>query len=349
MRACGGRSSSRSDRKPSELPSISVRLVCKTWTKADERLSGFRKENSRFITFENPLENEIVKLNPEQSDQPVVRQADTDEQLLALWLHGRSKGTQVVYAAASEDFLGLVAKPLNQITLGDIQGYADQLAQQSLRPATRTRKLATVKSLFAFAHRLGYLPFDVARPLHLPGIKDCLAERILDEGEVQRMLALEPNPRNQVLLTLLYAAGLRVSEICGLKWADLQARSDGGQITVFGKGEKTRAILLPASVWSKLIGLCGDAGDDQPVFRSRKRGHLRPVQVWRIVLKAAQRAGISKAVSTHWLRHAHASHALDRGAPISLVQATLGHSSVATTGRYLHARPADSSSKYLPI
>jgi integrase/recombinase XerD len=103
------------------------------------------------------------------------------------------------------------------------------------------------------------------------------------------------------------------------------------------------------SVWNKLAALRGEVGEDDPVFRSRKKGHLRPVQVWRIVGKAADRAGISKAVSCHWLRHAHASHALDRGAPISLVQATLGHSSVATTGKYLHARPTDSSSKYLPL
>lgn len=90
-------------------------------------------------------------------------------------------------------------------------------------------------------------------------------------------------------------------------------------------------------------------GEDQPVFRSRRRGHLHPTQVWRIVGRPAWRAGIGKAVSTHWLRHAHASHALDRGAPIHLVQSTLGHASVATTGRYLHARPADSSANYLPL
>jgi site-specific recombinase XerD len=72
------------------------------------------------------------------------------------------------------------------------------------------------------------------------------------------------------------------------------------------------------------------------------------VQVHRLVKQAAARAGISTATSAHWLRHAHASHALDRGAPVSLVQATLGHASVATTGRYLHARPNDSSARYLP-
>ena len=68
-----------------------------------------------------------------------------------------------------------------------------------------------------------------------------------------------------------------------------------------------------------------------------------------IVRQAADRAGIELPVSPHWFRHAHASHALDRGAPIHLVQATLGHASITTTGRYLHARPNDSSSRFLPL
>jgi site-specific recombinase XerD len=71
--------------------------------------------------------------------------------------------------------------------------------------------------------------------------------------------------------------------------------------------------------------------------------------VHRIVKAAAERAGLSAEVSAHWLRHAHASHSLDRGAPIHLVQATLGHASVATTGRSLHARPTDSSARYLGV
>jgi integrase/recombinase XerD len=93
-----------------------------------------------------------------------------------------------------------------------------------------------------------------------------------------------------------------------------------------------------------------DAGVNEPVFSSRKLGgHLDRSQVLRVVQAAARRAGVAGKVSPHWMRHAHASHALDRGAPIHLVQATLGHSSVATTGRYLHARPTESSSKYLAV
>ena len=162
---------------------------------------------------------------------------------------------------------------------------------------------------FAFGHRLGYLPFDVARPLRLPALRDFLAARILDETDVLRMIALEGMPRNRAILLTLYAGGFRVSEACSLKWSDLQNRDGAGQITVFGKGGKTRTVLMPRSVWNALQSLRGDAGESNPVFRSRKGGHLDESQVWRIVRKASKRAGIEKAVSCHWLRHAHASHA----------------------------------------
>lgn len=174
-------------------------------------------------------------------------------------------------------------------------------------------------------------------------------ERILDETDVLRMVALEPHPRNRTILLTLYAGGFRVSEVCSLKWSDLQQRDSAGQITAFGKGGKTRTVLMPESVWNGLMSLRGDAKEDAPVFRSRKGGHLDESQVWRIVRKASERARIDKDVSCHWLRHSHASHALDRGAPIHLVQATLGHSSISTTGRYLHARPTESSGKYLKV
>jgi integrase/recombinase XerD len=162
------------------------------------------------------------------------------------------------------------------------------------------------------------------------------------------MIALEPNRRNRLILKTLYYCGFRVSELCVLRWRDLQARGEEGQMTVFGKGEKTRAALLPAGLWTELQDLRGEAGDDDPVFRSRLKGHgLDQSQILRIVRAASRRAGTGKNVSPHWLRHAHVSHSLYRGAPIHLVQAALGHASVATTGRYLHAGPTESSGKYL--
>ena len=278
-----------------------------------------------------------------------TRQADSDEQLMALWLHGRPDHTQRAYRAEADRFIGYVEKPLRSVKLIDLQAFADHLDEAGLKPSSIHRAMSAVKSLFAFGFRLGYLQFDVGRALKIPGFRDQLAERILSEAEVLRIISLEPNPRNRAILLTLYAGGFRVSEICSLKWRHLQERDSTGQITVFGKGDKTRTILMPRSVWEALQLLQQDAPADAPVFKSRKKGHLDESQVWRIVTKAAERAGIDKDVSCHWFRHAHASHALDRGCPIHLVQATLGHSSVATTGKYLHARPTDSSGNYLPF
>jgi integrase/recombinase XerD len=178
-------------------------------------------------------------------------------------------------------------------------------------------------------------------------MRETLADRILTESEVEQLLAAERHPRNRVILHLFYISGMRVSELAALRWSDLQERNEGRQVTVFGKGGKTRTVLLPLATWLMLVSTRGAAGDEQPVFPSRRGGHLHPSQLLRIVQKAAKRAGIEKPVSPHWFRHSHASHALDRGAPIHLVQTTLGHASVATTSHYLHSRPKESSSTYL--
>jgi integrase/recombinase XerD len=275
-------------------------------------------------------------------------QASSDEQLLELWLHGRSRHTQRAYRSDVGKFQRGSGKPLRQLTLGDLQDFADGLI--GLENSSRYRILSSIKSLLAFGHRIGYLPFDVGRVLHLPAVRNDLAERILPETDLHRMLNLEPDERNQVLLTLLYASGARRGELAGLRWHNLQMTVLTGQITVFGKGGKTRSIQLPGSLWKKLQRLRGDAPLDAPVFPSRKRKQpLTESGIWRIVKKAAVRARVDLPVSPHWLRHAHASHALDRGAPIHLVQTTLGHASITTTGKYLHARPKESSSRFLPL
>jgi integrase/recombinase XerD len=283
----------------------------------------------------------------------LVPQAQTDAQLLELWLFERSPHTRRASRREAARFLAHAEKPLRAVTLGDVQAFATALATEAaaLTPASQARALAAVKSLLAFGHRLGYLPFDVGGAVRLPRLRSALAERILSEVDVHRLLALEPAPRNRALLRLASAGGLRVSELVALRWRDLRPRDNReGQVTVSGKGGKTRAVLLPAAVWRDLEALRGETvGEDGPVFPSRKGGPLTARQTQRLVDAAARRAGLRAGVSPHWLRHAHATHALERGAPIHIVQATLGHASVATTGRYLHARPTDSSARYLAV
>ncbi|MCB8878253.1 tyrosine-type recombinase/integrase [Acidisoma silvae] len=288
----------------------------------------------------------VLPPEPAQDETAIAaQQVSSDDHLISLWLHGRSAGTQRAYAADVAAFRDYVQTPLRKVSLGDLQAFHDSLAD--LSTASQARKLSAVKSLLTFGQKTGYLVLNVGTPVKLPKIKQALAERILDEDAVLHMLTLERHPRNKALLRLLYLGGLRISEACGLKVRDLQVSRDSGQITVFGKGGKTRVVLLKPSIWADLAMMRGN-DPEAAVFRSREGGgHLNPSQVHRIVKKAAARAGLSDAVSAHWLRHAHVSHALDRGAPAHLVQATVGHASLTTTSRYAHARPTDSSSKYL--
>jgi integrase/recombinase XerD len=291
-------------------------------------------------------------LESSQISTAPLAQVESDAKLISLWLHGRSPETQRAYRRDVADFTALIGgKPLALVTVNDIQLYQDAMQKRILATATIARRLGAVKSLLAYGQKLGVLPVNVGAAVKPPTGKNALAERILTESQVLTMLALEPNPRNRVLLRFMYATGCRVSELCSLKWRDLREAALGaGQVTLFGKGSKTRVVIFSAETWKLVRSLRGTTLPDDPVFCSRKHsGHLKPAQVHRIVAAAGKRAGIEGNVSPHWLRHSHASHALERNTPIHLVQATLGHSSVATTGRYLHARPTDGSALHLAV
>ena len=296
----------------------------------------------------------------------VVPQADDDAHLIELWLFGKSPNTRDAYRRDIGQFVDFVDLPLQSIRLGDVQAYAQHLEALGLAPLSRSRKLSAVKSLFSFGHRLGYLIYNVGAAVALPKAQDRLAERILDEGPVQRLLAVADASaplRDRVLLRLFYASGARVSELAGLRWRDVQPRvgkagREAGQVSLFGKGGKTRVVLLSPAAYSLLDayrqeqlarGLCGP---NDAVFCSLRGDAASPLsrqQLWRVVKRWAAAAGLPEAVSPHWLRHAHVSHALDRGAPAHLVQHTVGHASLATTSKYAHARPDASSSEFLAV
>lgn len=269
----------------------------------------------------------------------------TNTELIDLWLHGKSKNTVDGYRRYAERFFSHVKKPLSDCTLMDFQLWV-----MTLSSSDNSKRVAVgaIKSLFSFAKQLGVVSANLGVLIKSPKAHNRLAERILTQEEVQLLINSTTNERDRTIIRLLYFAGLRVSELCFLKWRDLKARGNGGQITVFGKGDKTRTVLVGAGIWREISGLKGDAKHDDPVFVSGKGGHLCRSMVFYIVKNAATRAGIEGNVSPHWLRHSHASHSLDRGAPIHLLQKTLGHSSVAITEMYLHARPTDSSGLYLP-
>ena len=287
-----------------------------------------------------------MKKSASRRERP-ARQADEWLRLVPMWLHGKPQSTRSVYEPEIKAFRKFIGtKAISRVTLADLQGWADSLAGD--KPRTVARKLSTIKSLLTFCFKTGNLRFNVGAALTLPKIPDDLAEKFIEESDVAKIIEHEPNARNNVLLRLMYMSGVRAAEIAGLRWTDVQARNNGeGQITVLGKGNKTRPIWLKKEIFGALVNLCPDdfkAGD--PVFPRHDGKHLSRITVTLIVNNAARRVGPPK-VSAHWLRHAHATHSLEHGAPLPLIQRTLGHSNIATTGRYLHARPNESSGKFL--
>jgi len=308
---------------------------------------------------------------------------DSDQTLIHRWLAEKSARTQEEYARDVEQFVEFVDLPLRYVTLGHLQEYREHLSNQGYAKSSVKRKLSAVKSLFTFGTKLRYFAHNVGAALSTPSVRNDRAKRILSEADLWAILRDERDLRNHVLLRLFYASGGRISDVEDLRWQDLQDRPDlegpdgrsGGQVTFYGKGGKTRAVTLYSKVWGLIVRLhedeeaAGYGASDDPVFRSQKGGSLSRTQIWRIVKKAATHAGIkltkktdadgaekydeqgepimTSEVSPHWFRHAHASHALQKGADLELVRETLGHESIETTKTYLHAQPGKSSSYYV--
>lgn len=274
--------------------------------------------------------------------EQVAVNANDDHQLVGLWLATKRNALTVdQYQRIIRAFLDFVAVPIRAVTLNDMIAYTDSLSH--LRPSTQAQRTACVKSLLSFAHKVGYTRVNVGATIRAPRGKDTLNERILTEEQVLRVILAATNQRDAALVRMLYRSGGRISEIVTATWADLIEKPKFGQVTLLGKGGKTRTVQLPLDLLALLHQIKGDAAPEDRIFPiSRQRA-------WTIIKRLAKQAGITDKLSPHWFRHAHATHALDHDAPLSLVSATLGHSGLEITGRYIHNRPDESSGDYLTV
>ena len=278
--------------------------------------------------------------------------ARNDVHLQALWLQGfASAHTRRAYASDVQAFRTWAGRPtLQTITLADLQGWQRHLVQTGQSTGSVNRRLAALRSLLSFGQRTGYLPFNVGTAVQVLPQADRLTERILPERDTLNLIhaagaSTPQGRRNRVLLQFLYYGGVRVAEACALQWQDLTDLDGVRPVAVIhGKGDRTRHVALPPDCAAALEELQPTPAEPQgPVFRTRSGRPLQPRAVYAIVKAAARRASLDAPVSPHWLRHAHASHALDRGAAVQVVQATLGHASLSTTTRYVHVQPGASS------
>ena len=276
-----------------------------------------------------------------------LSRVSTDQKLIEMWLHGRPISTQKEYQRDAQAFLSFVDKSLQECKLEDLQAYSSYLDERTIKSTTKKRKLNVIKSLFSFATKLNYIRFNVAAAVKMPKGEVSLAGRILRQAEVLKLVNCPKiQPRDRAFLKFAYATGVRVSEVCALKWDDFNERDTGEvQVTVLGKGEKLRTVLVPIAVWLELQQLRGH----EHVFVGVQGNPINRIMAHHIIKNAAIESGVNSKVSMHWLRHAHCQHALARRAPIHLVRTSMGHSSIAVTDKYLEANPEDSSSNYLGL
>lgn len=285
-----------------------------------------------------PEQREYTNLKPATHN---ISGADRDDQLVALWLSGRPNNTARAYAHEVLRFYRFVQKPLARVTASNLYAFAESLARDGLKPASQYRALSAVKSLFGFAHGLGYIQVDPAVSLRMPKPMQDRAAKLLSAEAVPVILDHAGQGRNRMICETLYWLGLRESELIGLNASDLHGRV----ISVRGKGDKVRHLAMPGELADALSAHAEGLEPDVPLFQSRSGKRLSPSDIYRIVRSAGEKAGYR--ISPHWLRHAHASHALDNGAPPHVVQDTLGHASLSTTSIYSHAKPTDGSALYL--
>ena len=214
-----------------------------------------------------------------------------------------------------------------------------------LAPTSLRRRSASIRGFYRFAFGEGLIEVDVASHIDLPRQPRLLPETLTVE-EVERLLDAAPDLRGRTLLELLYAAGLRVSEALGLDREDLSI--DGGFVRVIGKGDHERLVPVGdiALDWlgrwlaegrPALLEIGGVAFErGGPVFLGDRGRRLARQQAFAIVRAAARRAGLPERVSPHTLRHSFATHLLEGGADLRIVQELLGHASISTTQLYTH-------------
>ena len=288
-----------------------------------------------------------------------------DEFCDALWLEdGLSKNTLESYR---RDLTQLAAwlekqhgKSLAAAGHADLLGYLAHKVKGKARATTTSRQLSSLKRFYRYCLRQGKTKADPTLKIDSPKLPRSLPKSLTEE-DVESLLdapALEETLglRDKAMLETLYASGLRVSELVSLKLG--QVSQDMGVVRVMGKGSKERLVPLgeEALVWIRRYLkearpelLAGRSSDD--LFVTARAAAMTRQMFWHLLRRHALKAGLKKPISPHTLRHAFATHLLNHGADLRVVQMLLGHSDLSTTQIYTHvarARLQDLHAKHHP-
>jgi integrase/recombinase XerD len=273
-----------------------------------------------------------------------------DEFCDALWLEdGLARNTLEAYRRDLIQFARWLeaqhGKKLLQGNVADIQSYLGHQFRKKTRASSAARLLSSLKRFFRYCLRQGKVKSDPTLRIDAPKLPRGLP-RSLTEDDVESLLEAPRAEqalglRDRAMLETLYASGLRVSELVSLKLS--QVSQDMGVVRVMGKGSKERLVPLgeEAIAWirrylkeARMALLRGRASDD--LFVTARGAAMTRQMFWHLLRRYALQAGLKKPISPHTLRHAFATHLLNHGADLRVVQLLLGHSDISTTQIYTH-------------
>ncbi|MFA5858315.1 MAG: site-specific tyrosine recombinase XerD [Elusimicrobiota bacterium] len=260
---------------------------------------------------------------------------------------GLAVNTQLAYRRDVKTYLEYLEQKkvdLFKLSHTDITEYLWQRREKRLEPTTLFRNIESIKMFHRFLVTEGYAQVDPTVNIVTPQLAQKLPE-VLSIEEVQ-VLMEQPKVsdrdgyRDRAILEVLYAAGLRISELSGLLVSNVNLEL--GYVSVIGKGGKERVVPLGKIARTSVVAYIENergkrAGSDVPeLFVSSRCKRISRISLWKIVKKYVHRAGIQKKVTPHSLRHSFATHMLERGADLRSVQEMLGHANIATTQIYTH-------------
>lgn len=265
-------------------------------------------------------------------------------------VNGLSANTVSAYSQDLQElvrFLDLHGADLDQVSEQTLVLYFIFLRRQGLSNRSLARRLSSLRSFFDYLCQEKHLQDNPARLLDGPKLPQVLP-RVLSESEMASLLAA-PNPRTKLgardvtILELMYAAGLRVSEVCSLRPLDYDAQT--GFLRVTGKGSKERILPVHAAAQSWLSSYIFSwrplfTPKTGAMFLNRSGTGLSRQGLWKMIVKYARQAGIQGRISPHTIRHSYATHLLSGGADLRSVQLLLGHTDIGTTQIYTHVHIA---------
>ena len=283
-------------------------------------------------------------LLPAEKDQRVI-----EEFIRLAWLEkGLSKNTQQSYQRDLNHFAAWLNQQgisIDQTQRADLQKYLDWRVTQAFKAVSTSRVLSCLRGFFRYLLREGQIQHDPTLNILSPKPGRPLP-KTLTESDVEALLAAPDTSdtlglRDRTMLELLYAAGLRVTELVSLTLQQISVQQ--GVMRIVGKGNKERLVPVgdEALAWLRLYfnqarPLLSIHAEQEVVFLSQRGSQMTRQTFWHRIRHHAQQAGIEKPISPHVLRHAFATHLLNHGADLRVVQMLLGHADLSTTQIYTH-------------